>query len=65
MSLLLVHVSRDPLCTYPSTLCVYHPPNSNDPTLKSRVGRPSLTRDPESDRVRPPAGTLDPAFGDV
>jgi hypothetical protein len=27
MSLLLVHVSRDPLCTYPSTLCVYHAPN--------------------------------------
>jgi hypothetical protein len=26
MSLLLVHVSRDPLCTYPSTLCVYHAP---------------------------------------
>ena len=26
MSLLLVHVSRGPLCTYPSTLCVYHPP---------------------------------------
>jgi hypothetical protein len=26
MSLLLVHVSRGPLCTYPSTLCVYHAP---------------------------------------
>jgi hypothetical protein len=29
MSLLLVHVSRDPLCTYPSTLCVYHAPLYN------------------------------------
>ena len=28
MSLLLVHVSWGPLCTYPSTLCVYHPPTS-------------------------------------
>jgi hypothetical protein len=27
MSLLLVRVSRGPLCTYPSTLCVYHVPN--------------------------------------
>jgi hypothetical protein len=26
MSLLLVRVSRGPLCTYPSTLCVYHVP---------------------------------------
>jgi hypothetical protein len=26
ISLLLVHVSRGPLCTYPSTLCVYHAP---------------------------------------
>jgi ABC-type antimicrobial peptide transport system ATPase subunit len=29
MSLLLVHVSWGPLCTYPSTLCVYHPPIKN------------------------------------
>jgi hypothetical protein len=28
MSLLLVRVSRGPLCTYPSTLCVYHVPKN-------------------------------------
>jgi hypothetical protein len=32
MSLLLVHVSWGPLCTYPSTLCVYHPPIYKDAT---------------------------------
>jgi hypothetical protein len=30
MSLLLMHVSRGPLCTYPSTLCVYHAPKNMD-----------------------------------
>jgi hypothetical protein len=35
MSLLLVRVSRGPLCTYPSTLCVYHVPiKTKDATSK-------------------------------
>jgi hypothetical protein len=40
MSLLLVHVSRDPLCTYPSTLCVYHAP-----IIRPIINRKTLSRE--------------------
>jgi hypothetical protein len=44
MSLLLVHVSWGPLCTYPSTLCVYHPPLNKQSRISLCLYQPAICR---------------------